>query len=62
MDKDTVRIQPKELLSRVNSGSQRLKGPQWMLYGSELGPLHEYFGCLALCSCRTSNCRNGAMS
>ena len=40
VDKDTVRIQHKELLSRVNSGSQRLKYQPNSMHVGDLGPLY----------------------
>lgn len=40
----------KNQLSRIHRGSQRLKGQTWNLFGSELGPLHVPYGCVAWCS------------
>jgi hypothetical protein len=45
-------------LSRACSGSHRLKRQTRTLYGSELGPLHILYGCIA-CSCGTFNSGGG---
>ena len=48
-------------LSMAHRGSQKMKGftktkkNHWILYGSELGPLHIHYGCVSCHSCETSN-------
>jgi hypothetical protein len=46
---------PQNQLSRAHRGSQRLKWQTQTLYGSNLGPLHIPYGCVAWCPCGTTN-------
>ena len=42
--------------------SERLNQQSGSLYGSDIGPLHIRYGCVAMCSCRAPNSGNGLVS
>jgi hypothetical protein len=59
----TLQENPQNQLTWLTEPEQGLQGLSWwqsgILYGSDLGPLHIYHGCVVWSSCVTSNSGRG---